>query len=49
MLWAESVAKGYSAPLWMTYRQAQELGGQVRKGEQGSLVVYASRFIKTES
>lgn len=49
MLWAESVAKGYSAPLWMTYRQAQELGGQVRKGEQGSLVVYASRFIKTET
>lgn len=48
MLWAEAVAKGYAAPIWMTYRQAQELNAQVRKGEQGSLVVYADRFTKTE-
>ena len=33
--------KGYSCPLWLTYKQAAELGGQVRKGEKGSLVVYA--------
>lgn len=49
MLWAEAAAKGYTAPLWMTYKQARELGGQVRKGEQGSLVVYADRFTKTET
>jgi len=30
-------------PLFMTYKQAQELGGQVRKGEKGEQVVYASR------
>lgn len=42
LLWGESVAKGYAAPIWMTYKQAQEIGGQVRKGEHGSLVVYAS-------
>lgn len=23
MLWAEAVAKGYAAPIWMTFRQAQ--------------------------
>jgi len=49
VLWAEAVAKGYSAPLWMTYKQAQELKAQVRKGEQGSLVVYADRFTRTET
>src|ERR1700752_3773613 len=31
----------------MTYKQAQEIGGQVRKGEKGSLVVYADTFTKT--
>jgi antirestriction protein ArdC len=32
----------------MTFKQAVELGGHVRKGETGSAVVYASRFTKTE-
>lgn len=48
MLWGEAVARGFSAPIWMTFRQAKELGGHVRKGETGSLVVYADRFRKTE-
>jgi antirestriction protein ArdC len=33
----------------MTYRQAGELNVHVRKGEQGSLVVFADRFAKTET
>ena len=49
LLWGEAVANGYTAPIWMTYRQAQELGAQVRKGEHGALVVYADRFTKTET
>jgi antirestriction protein ArdC len=48
MLWAEAVERGYSAPIWLTYRQARELGGHVRKGEHGASVVYASTFRKTE-
>lgn len=48
MLWSIATERGYIAPHWMTYRQAQELGGQVRKGEQGSLVVYASSINRTE-
>ena len=48
MLWAAAAEKGYAAPLWLTYKQAQELGGQVRKGEKGSLVVYANTITKTE-
>src|SRR5262249_39014153 len=31
---------GYSAPYWLPYRQAQEIGGYVRKGEHGSPVVF---------
>ena len=49
MLWSEAVAAGYSAPIWMTFRQARELGGTVRKGEHGTTVVYASTFHKTEA
>lgn len=48
MLWSEAMDKGYNAPIWMTFRQAKELGGNVRKGEHGSLVVYANTLTKTE-
>jgi antirestriction protein ArdC/phage/plasmid primase-like uncharacterized protein len=33
-------AQGYSDPRWMTYKQAQAHGAQVRKGEQGTPVQY---------
>jgi len=49
LLWCEAVDKGYTTPTWITYRQAATLGGQVRKGEHGSLVVYADRIRKTET
>jgi antirestriction protein ArdC len=49
MLWAAAIEKGYACPLWLTYKQAAELGGQVRKGEKGSLVVYANSFTKHET
>jgi antirestriction protein ArdC len=49
MLWCEAAAQGYACPVWMTYRQAAEHGGQVRKGEHGSLVVYADRIRKTDT
>ena len=49
LLWSEAVTRGYTAPIWMTFRQAAELGGHVRKGETGSTVVYANRFTRTET
>lgn len=49
MLWATAMERGYSAPIWMTFKQAKELGAHVCKGEKGALVVYASTFIKTEA
>ena len=48
MLWSAAVAAGYAAPVWMTFKQAQELGAHVRKGEKGSLVVYANTITRTE-
>ena len=49
MLWSASVTKGYAAPFWLTFKQALELGGHVRKGESGELVVYADRITRTET
>jgi len=49
LLWGESIEKGYTRNIWMTYKQAEEFGAHVRKGEHGALVVYADRFTKTEA
>jgi antirestriction protein ArdC len=49
LLWSEAIARGFCSPIWMTFKQASELGAHVRKGETGSTVVYASRFNKTET
>ncbi|GAC1045327.1 ArdC family protein [Rhizobium sp. No.120] len=49
LLWSEGMARGFSSPIWMTFKQSIELGAAVRKGEAGSTVVFASRFTKTEA
>jgi antirestriction protein ArdC len=49
MLWASAIEHGFAAPMWMTFKQALELNAHVRKGEKGSLVVYANSIIKTET
>lgn len=49
MLWGAATDNGYQCPTWLTYKQAAELGGQVRKGEKGSLVVYASTMTHRET
>jgi len=48
MLWSATITKGFSCPLWLTFKQAMELGGNVRRGETGELVVYADRIKRTE-
>lgn len=48
MLWSAAMEKDFSAPIWMTFRQAKELGANVRKGEKGELVVYANKLTRTE-
>jgi antirestriction protein ArdC len=35
---------GYASPYWLTYKQAATLGGNVRKGEKSSTVVFFSKI-----
>ncbi len=44
ILWAEAVRRGFPAQGWLTFRQAREAGGAVRKGEKGTTIFYAARF-----
>jgi antirestriction protein ArdC len=39
-LWASAMKHGYPTGLWGTYRQWAEKGGQVRKGERATTVVF---------
>ena len=39
VLWMTAQARGYASPYWMTYRQAEALGGQVRRSETCSHAV----------
>lgn len=34
------LASGYTSPYWLTFKQAGERGGRIRKGEHGSIVVF---------
>lgn len=45
ILWGAVIQHGFPGQSWLTFRQALSLGGNVRKGEHGTTVVYADRFI----
>ena len=40
MLWGAAMQRGYTSPYWLTYKQAEAMGGQVRKGEHSELCLY---------
>jgi antirestriction protein ArdC len=40
LLTARACTSGYSAPWWLTYKQAQARGGNVRKGEKSAMVIF---------
>ena len=45
ILWHHVVRAGFSTQTWLTYRQAQEMGGHVMKGERGVTACHADTFI----
>ena len=45
ILWGAVIEHGFPGQSWLTFRQALALGGHVRKGERGTTVVYADRFV----
>jgi antirestriction protein ArdC len=44
ILWSALIERGYRSQRWLTFRQALRLGGNVRRGEKGTVVCYADRF-----
>jgi antirestriction protein ArdC len=49
LLWAEAADRGYGSNVWMTYKQAEGLGGQVRKGEKAVMCAYFERVTSKRS
>jgi antirestriction protein ArdC len=47
ILWGAATERAFTGQSWLTFRQALSLGGHVRKGERGTTVVYADRFVPT--
>ena len=45
ILWDAVIRHGFASQEWLTFRQALSLGGHVRKGERGTAICYADRFI----
>lgn len=46
LLWGAAQERGFTQPRWMTFKQAQEQGARVRKGETGTGVVYAGAIVR---
>lgn len=46
MLGMQAARHGYPVGAWASYQQWQGVGGQVRRGETGSMVVYAGQIVK---
>ena len=49
ILWGAVIASGYPGQSWLTFRQALSLGANVRRGEHGTTVVYADRFVPEDA
>ncbi|MBA0219756.1 DUF1738 domain-containing protein [Pectobacterium brasiliense] len=45
-LWCSASERGFCDSRWMTYKQAQAVGGQVRKGEHGTTAIFYSTLEK---
>lgn len=45
LLWSAAIEQGRPSQRWLTFKQALALGGNVRKGEKGTMVVYADTFV----
>ena len=49
MLWSAGLSHGYKSPYWLTFKQAQTFGGQVRKGEHGTHCVFYKPWESTDT
>ena len=44
ILWHAQITHGYKTASWMTYKQASELGAQVRGGEKSTHIVFTKQL-----
>ena len=49
ILWSAGLSHGYASPYWLTYKQAADKGGQVKKGEHGTHCVFYKPWESTET
>jgi antirestriction protein ArdC len=45
LLWSALEERGFASPYWVTFKQCIAMGGTVRKGEKGTHVYFADRFV----
>lgn len=48
LLWSAAHQHGYQSAYWLTYQQAIHQGGNVRKGEKSTTVVFSGTLTRTE-
>jgi antirestriction protein ArdC len=46
LLWIAASKRGFTADQWMTFKQAKAVGGNVRKGEKGTRIVFYSTLAR---
>ncbi|UEM38116.1 ArdC family protein [Pectobacterium aquaticum] len=46
LLWCSASKQGCGDSRWMTYKQAQAVGGQIRKGEHGTIAIFYTTLEK---
>lgn len=49
LLWIDAADKGFTSHRWLTFKQALDAGGNVRKGEKSTLVTLFKPFEKKET
>uniref|UniRef100_UPI00057D8C4B ArdC-like ssDNA-binding domain-containing protein n=1 Tax=Vibrio vulnificus TaxID=672 RepID=UPI00057D8C4B len=48
LLWMSAAERNFSSPYWLTFKQAKELGGKVRKGEKGTMIFFYTMVQKKD-
>lgn len=48
LLWASAEANGFTGQHWFTFKQALDLGGNVRKGAKGTQIVFFKKLERAE-
>lgn len=48
LLWMTASERGYQGNGWATFNQVREAGGSVRKGERGTMIVFAKQITRED-